>query len=76
MVGLALLPWQLRHAEDDGQQARFTGAGLLVASLMLTEIQHIGDYASWRLFINLAGATATVYGTWFFWDRERKRSDR
>jgi hypothetical protein len=33
----------------------------------------MGDWASWRLLVNLVGAILITYGAWGFWRQERAK---
>jgi len=48
------------------QTARFYGLAAFALSAGTTEIVHLGDYASYRLFLNIVGAGLSLWGVCSF----------
>jgi hypothetical protein len=61
LLNLALKPWLFRRCDAPGQVARIAALGMLSVVGMSVELEHLGDYANWRLFFVLV---AMVINTW------------
>lgn len=54
----------IKNSVTLGQVSRIVGAtGLCIVS-SLTELNHLGDYANWRLGLNLVFSVAISWGYW------------
>lgn len=53
-----------------GQSIRFGALALFLLAAMGTEFDHIGDYAHWRLVVNIFAVIGAAYGMWshFTWE--------
>lgn len=58
------------HGAPWGQQTRWLAGLLFTVSVLGTEIEHFGDYASWRLVVNLIAVTLNLGGLWSFLHHE------
>lgn len=57
---------------DNPQGTRFLSLAVFALVACLTEIDHFGDYASYRLLLNVVACALGVYGTWhYLHDRDR-----
>lgn len=67
---LGLTPSTIKRANTVGQRSRLLGAGLYAIVAVLTEYNHIGDYANWRLVVNLVATACIAWGYWsaIFWE--------
>ena len=55
-----------------GQKARLiAGASVFFFYVGGTEIEHLGDYANWRLYIGFLTAAAMTWGMWSYYKFER-----
>lgn len=61
LVNLVLKPWLFRRCCAPGQFARFATIGMLAVVAMSIEVEHLGDFANWRLFFLLV---AMIVNTW------------
>lgn len=56
----------LMRCRTFGQHARFVALALFVLSATGAEISHIGDYMSYRLFLNVTGTLFAAFGVYHF----------
>lgn len=63
VVTLTYTPGTFARARTRGQRARLAALSLLSLQAVVTEIEHLGDYASLRLALNLAAVCFALYGT-------------
>ena len=62
-VCIVSTPKVMHDAYSQGQRMRFLGICLFIITAATTEMEHFGDYPSYRLVLNLIGSVVTVYGT-------------
>ena len=65
LLGLALIVWTPRLVLDAcaaGQRARLAGQGIFALIVIGTEVDHMGDYAHYRLFVTFLGIAAMLWG--------------
>lgn len=66
LLAILATPGAIRRCHTLGQHARFVSLALLVVVAVTTETEHIGDYPSYRLILNMAAAIAAACGLWSF----------
>jgi hypothetical protein len=69
----------LRHAAHGatfGQQSRWLAALIFTISVAGTELEHLGDYASWRLLVNALALALNLYGLVHFLHHEQPNETR
>jgi hypothetical protein len=54
----------IRSRLSGGQLMRFFSLGLFVVIAITTEYSHIGDYANFRLVLNIIAAITAAWGVW------------
>lgn len=57
-----------------GQSIRIGALALFLLGAIGTEYDHIGDYAHWRLLVNIFASVGATYGMWslFNWESPAK----
>lgn len=73
LILICTLPWFMAKATTIGQRVRFLGTALYAITVVGTELVHLGDYANYRLFVNLTAVIVSLYGLWEFLKRDRYR---
>jgi hypothetical protein len=66
IMGVLLVVWTpslILQARAVGQQARLLGQGIFSLIVIGTEVDHIGDYANYRLFLSFLGIAIMLWGT-------------
>ena len=69
ILGVMILlstPMIIHRATVLGQKVRILGCSLFSLVAILTEYNHFGDYAHWRLAVNLIATVCTAWGYWSF----------
>lgn len=65
VMGMVLVVWAPRlalEARAPGQRARLIGQGIFALIVIGTEVDHLGDYAHYRLFITFIGISVMLWG--------------
>lgn len=67
---LTMTPAAVFRSQTLGQKVRLGASALLTISVLGTEIAHLGDYAHWRLFVNVVAISFSAWGIWamFKWE--------
>lgn len=63
---LCMKPWMFKKACTPGQIIRFIVIAMLSVVGMTIELEHIGDYANWRLFFVLVAMILNTWGNYSF----------
>lgn len=64
MVLIVFTPRLVLNAGTAGQRARLFGQGMFALVVIGTEVDHIGDYAHYRLIVSFIGLAVMLWGTW------------
>jgi hypothetical protein len=64
----------IRTHRSGGQSLRIGATALFILGAIGTEYDHIGDYAHWRLVVNIFATVGATYGMWslFNWELPAK----
>lgn len=78
MVLIVFTPRLIINAGSAGQRARLFGQSMFALAVIGTEVEHIGDYAHYRLAISCIGLAVMLWGTWRirFEDPPRTRHEK
>lgn len=79
VLALVLTVWSLTmlvEADQPGQRWRLVGLALLAVAVMGTELSRLGDWAHYRLVLNVGGIVAGVVGLAVHRRYERTVRDR
>lgn len=63
-ISVIVASFRLALKTSPRQSARFLGLAILSLAVGVTEIEHLGDYASARMVLNVVGCMAAAYGLW------------
>lgn len=64
MLLIVVTPRLVMDAEALGQKCRLAGHGVFALIVVGTEVDHIGDYAHYRLFLSFLGISLLLFGVW------------
>lgn len=70
LMAFITAPFAMAKAYLPGQQIRLLVLALFVISAVGTELEHLGDYANWRLIINMLAVVGSAWGQWSFFKFE------
>jgi hypothetical protein len=60
-----------------GHRARLFGVAVVfVLYVAGTEVEHLGDYANWRLYVGLIASVSSAWGSWAYFKYENPPSIR
>lgn len=65
LIGVAIIVWTPRlvlEAPSIGQQARLASQAMFCLIVIGTEIDHMGDYAHYRLYVSFVAVSVMFYG--------------
>jgi hypothetical protein len=67
LVGIFVVtPFCMARSVTLGQTARLLGAAIILGGAFGTELDHFGDYAHYRLYVNFFGSVVSAWGYWSF----------
>jgi hypothetical protein len=64
MVLIVFTPRLVLQAGVVGQKCRLAGQGVFALIVIGTEVDHIGDFAHYRLALSFIGISLMLYGVW------------